>query len=96
MNGISFKCTSGDTLATAGLWGPWGNWYKCPGGFSGAKFKNEEIQVCFYLLLYAIIITLHNLLKNMLHFLYTICFVSDLTFWIFSEISEKICLYKAK
>ena len=49
MNGISFKCTSGDTLATAGMWGPWGNWYKCPGGFSGAKFKNEEIQVCFYL-----------------------------------------------
>ena len=60
MNGISFKCTSGDTLATAGMWGPWGNWYKCPGGFSGAKFKNEEIQVYFYLLLYAIVITLHN------------------------------------
>ena len=68
MNGISFKLSSGDILATAGMWGPWGNWYKCPGGFSGAKFKNEDIQVRFYLFIFSIIFTLRNLLENMLHF----------------------------
>jgi hypothetical protein len=56
MNGISFKCKSGQILTTKGSWGSWGNWYTCPGGFTGAKFKNEKL-VCM-LTLFSLILTI--------------------------------------